>query len=216
MLALVLPFTSKINRLSLQTQCLRMHLEVPSQSLTKQPKALRFSEWNIKQHTSRAHEWTTRDEGQPSLSPATFVGSSNMESLKDGLTCLISGAFGSSRGHCPDWHMGESDAIGNAGTRLLRPSCCQLVQATSRWSSGKPSGWCYSALPNLWTKQVRPPRLLTLLLYHAFTLSCCNVTAGTAVCFSWMLPNCFTSWYWTTVLPKCRCRNYKVKLLCSQ
>lgn len=49
-----------------------------------------------------------------------------MEPLKDGLTCLISGAFGSCHRHCPYWHMRGSDAIANAGARLLRASCSQL------------------------------------------------------------------------------------------
>lgn len=42
--------------------------------------------------------------GMSPLSPVTSIGLPDMEHLKDGLTCLISGAFGSSHRHCPYWH----------------------------------------------------------------------------------------------------------------
>lgn len=56
----------------------------------------------------------------------------------------------------------ESVAIADAEAKLLRPSCWEVFQATHWQSSSKPSGWCFPALPNLQTEQVRPPSLLTM------------------------------------------------------
>lgn len=56
----------------------------------------------------------------------------------------------------------ESVAIADAEAKLLRPSCWEMFQATHWQSSSKPSGWCFPALPNLQTEQIRPPGLLTM------------------------------------------------------
>lgn len=134
-------------------------------------------------HIQRA--WV--DKGQrPALSPTTSMGLSNMEHLTMALPVWFQEHLGALRGTVLTGTRRESDAIANAGVRPLRPSCCQLFQATRWWSSGKPSRWCYSALPNLGTKQVRLHRFLTLLLYQALTLSCHKATAETTVFILWM------------------------------
>lgn len=103
-----------------------------------------------------------------------------MEHLEDGLTCLISAAFGSCRRHCPYSHMRSSDAIASAGAKMLRPICSQLSHTAD--------------LKNLQADVISPSQLkakickttlLLSMLYQALTLSCHKVTAETTVFILW-------------------------------
>lgn len=74
------------------------------------------------------------NKGQRSgLSPTASMGSSDVKHLEDGLlTCLMSGAFGSSYRHLLAHGGKEMPLLMQVPGWLLRPRCFQLFHAT-RW-----------------------------------------------------------------------------------